>query len=141
MSAVPDSPVTTAPARQGSPSTGFRSWPRWGRLATYGVGVVVLLLIAGLVTAVVVVRHSFPQTTGSIAVPGLDARTTVLRDAHGIPQVYAGTSHDLFYAQGFVQAQDRFFEMDVRRHTTAGRLSEMFGEATLPVDKTIRTMG
>ncbi len=141
MSAVPDSPVTTAPARQGSPSTGFRSWPRWGRLATYGVGVVVLVLIAGLVTAVVVVRHSFPQTTGSIAVPGLDARTTVVRDAHGIPQVYAGTSHDLFYAQGFVQAQDRFFEMDVRRHTTAGRLSEMFGEATLPVDKTIRTMG
>ena len=65
----------------------------------------------------------------------------MLRDDHGIPQVYASTSHDLFYAQGFVQAQDRFFEMDVRRHTTAGRLSELFGEQTLQVDKTIRTMG
>ncbi len=59
----------------------------------------------------------------------------------GIPQVYAGTCHDLFYAQGYVQAQDRFFEMDVRRHTTAGRLSEMFGETTLEIDKYIRTMG
>jgi penicillin amidase len=65
----------------------------------------------------------------------------VLRDGSGIPQVYAGTSHDLFYAQGFVQAQDRFFEMDVRRHTTAGRLSEMFGPATLDVDEAVRTMG
>jgi len=112
-----------------------------GRWSTYGVVVLVLVLVAALVGGVVVVRHSLPQTDGEITVPGLDARTTVLRDDHGIPQVYAGTSHDLFYAQGFVQAQDRFFEMDVRRHTTSGRLSELFGESTLGVDKTIRTMG
>ncbi len=43
------------------------------------------------------------------------------------PQVYADSPHDLFLAQGYVQAQDRFYEMDVRRHITAGRLSEMFG--------------
>ena len=55
--------------------------------------------------------------------PGLDGTVEVLRDDHGIPQVYADTAHDLFCAQGFVQAQDRFFEMDVRRHITAGRLS------------------
>ncbi len=100
-----------------------------------------LLLVVVAVAGVVVVRSSFPQTDGDISVPGLDGTVKVLRDAHGIPQVYAGSSHDLFYAQGFVQAQDRFFEMDVRRHTTAGRLSEMFGESTLQVDKTIRTMG
>src|SRR3546814_7882211 len=44
-------------------------------------------------------------------------------------------------AQGFVHAQDRFFEMDVRRHITAGRLSELFGESTLETDKMVRTMG
>ncbi len=120
---------------------GFRSWPRWGRFTTYAVVAVVLVLVAALVAAVLVVRQSFPQTGGEIAVPGLDGEVRVVRDAHGIPQVYAGTSHDLFYAQGFVQAQDRFYEMDVRRHTTAGRLSELFGEGTLQIDKTVRTMG
>ena len=133
--------AASPPQGTGASRTGFRSWPRWGRWSTYGVVALVLLLVLTLVAAVVVVRHSFPQTDGQIAVPGLEAETRVLRDAHGIPQVYAGSSHDLFYAQGFVQAQDRFFEMDVRRHTTAGRLSELFGEATLPVDKTVRTMG
>ncbi len=141
MAVVPDRPETTSPPRPGPRSSGFRSWPRWGRWSTYAVGVLVLLLVAGLVAVVVVVRHPFPQTEGTVAVPGLDERTTVLRDERGIPQVYAATSHDLFYAQGYVQAQDRFFEMDVRRHTTAGRLSEMFGASTLDVDKTVRTMG
>ena len=142
MSAVSETPPAASsqgatPARSG----GFRSWPRWGRWSTYGVAVVVLLLVGALLAGVVVVRDSFPQADGDVALPGLDGKVQVLRDDHGIPQIYAGTSHDLFYAQGFVQAQDRFFEMDVRRHTTAGRLSEMFGESTLEVDKTIRTMG
>jgi penicillin amidase len=135
MTAVPD---TSAPLSRGA---GFRSWPRWGRWSSYAAVGLVLLLVAVLVAGVVVVRHSFPQTEGDIAVPGLGSKVEVLRDDHGIPQVYASTSHDLFYAQGFVQAQDRFFEMDVRRHTTAGRLSELFGEQTLDIDKTIRTMG
>ncbi len=65
----------------------------------------------------------------------------VLRDDHGIPQVYADNSADLFYAQGFVQAQDRFFEMDFRRHVTAGRISELLGEKTVETDMYIRTMG
>ena len=54
----------------------------------------------------------------------------MLRDAHGVPQIYADNSTDLFFAQGYVQAQDRFFEMDFRRHVTAGRLSELFGRKT-----------
>ncbi len=119
----------------------FRSWSRAARWSTYGVVVLVLVVLAALVAGVVVVRKSFPQTTGQIEVPGLGSKVTVLRDAHGIPQVYADSAKDLFYAQGFVQAQDRFFEMDVRRHITAGRLSEMFGRTTLKADMFIRTMG
>ena len=65
----------------------------------------------------------------------------MVRDDHGIPQVYADTDADLMFAQGYVHAQERFFEMDFRRHVTAGRLSEMFGEDTLETDKFIRTMG
>ena len=51
----------------------------------------------------------------------------MVRDAHGIVQIYADDAEDLFQAQGYVQAQDRFYEMDVRRHITSGRLSELFG--------------
>jgi penicillin amidase len=102
---------------------------------------VVLALIAAFVAAVVTVRKSFPQTSGRIAVPGLGAKVTVVRDTAGIPQVYANTPHDLFYAQGYVQAQDRFFQMDFRRHVTAGRLSELVGKDALESDMFVRTMG
>ncbi|MEO5710456.1 MAG: penicillin acylase family protein, partial [Nocardioidaceae bacterium] len=102
---------------------------------------VALLLVIALAVGVVVVRQSFPQTDGDLSLDGLDGTVKVIRDDHGIPQVYAGSAHDLFFAQGFTQAQDRMYEMDVRRHVTAGRLSEMFGESTLETDKTIRTMG
>jgi penicillin amidase len=102
---------------------------------------VVLALIAAFVAAVVTVRKSFPQTGGRIAVPGLGAKVTVVRDTAGIPQVYANTPHDLFYAQGYVQAQDRFFQMDFRRHVTAGRLSELVGKPGLEADMSVRTMG
>ena len=65
----------------------------------------------------------------------------MVRDEQGIAQVYADTDADLMFAQGFVHAQDRFFEMDFRRHVTAGRLSEIFGADTLETDRFIRTMG
>jgi penicillin G amidase len=82
-----------------------------------------------------------PQTTGTISLPGLDADVEVRRDARGVPTILADTSHDLFYAQGFVHAQDRFWEMDVRRHVTAGRLSEMFGDSQVETDTFVRTLG
>ena len=81
------------------------------------------------------------SSDGTLRVAGLADRVQVLRDEHGIPQVYADNSADLFYAQGFVQAQDRFFEMDFRRHVTAGRISELLGKATVETDLFIRTMG
>ena len=108
---------------------------------TYVAVLLVLAVVAALVAGVVVVRKPFPQTDGEIDVPGLQSEVAVLRDGNGIPQVYADTAHDLFYAQGFVQAQDRFYEMDVRRHITSGRLSELLGEDALETDMFIRTMG
>ncbi|WP_405139494.1 penicillin acylase family protein [Sphaerisporangium sp. NBC_01403] len=97
------------------------------------------LLLAGV--GVWTVRRSFPQLDGELRLPGLSAKVTVLRDRHGIPQIYADDPKDLFRAQGYVHAQDRFWEMDFRRKTTAGRLSELFGTSTLDVDKVVRTLG
>ena len=97
--------------------------------------------VAAVTTAAV--RRPFPQTSGDVEVSGIEGRITVLRDARGVPQVYADTAEDLFRAQGWVHAQDRFFEMDWRRHVTAGRLSELVGadEDALLADKVIRTLG
>ncbi|WP_326689786.1 penicillin acylase family protein [Streptomyces sp. NBC_01795] len=106
---------------------------------------VVLLLVAGIgggtYWGVSTVRDSFPQTTGSLKLKGLAAPVSVKRDGSGIPQIYADKAEDLFLAQGYVQAQDRFWEMDVRRHMTAGRLSEMFGDSQVETDAFLRTLG
>ncbi|MFI6421417.1 penicillin acylase family protein [Streptomyces sp. NPDC050842] len=107
--------------------------------------VLVLALVAGIgfggYWGVTTVRASFPQTTGEIRLDSLSADVTVKRDANGVPQIYADNETDLFRAQGYVQAQDRFYEMDVRRHVTAGRLSEMFGESQVETDSFLRTLG
>lgn len=108
------------------------------------LGLIGFLVVAALVLSVVavsLVRRSFPQTEGEITVPGLAADITVLRDERGIPQIYGDSVTDIAKAQGFVHAQDRFFEMDFRRHVTSGRLAELVGEAGLETDRVIRTMG
>jgi penicillin amidase len=133
-------PSADAPAQRRSWWRAFRAWPRAFRWTTYLVVVLVLVVLAGLVTGVVLVRKPFPQVDGEVRLPGLDAEVTVLRDAHGIPQLYGDTTDDLMRAQGYVHAQERFYEMDVRRHATAGRLAEMFGEAALESDRFVRTM-
>ncbi|HET6673015.1 MAG TPA: penicillin acylase family protein [Agromyces sp.] len=86
------------------------------------------------------VQRSFPTTAGRIDVPGITAAVTVYRDDAGIPQLIAETDHDLFFAQGYVHAQDRFWEMDFRRHVTAGRVAELFGESQVATDAFIRTL-
>lgn len=128
------------PANENAPSV-----KKKGRRARLIVLVLVLALFAGLgygaYWSADNVRASFPQTTGSLKVPGLAGAVDVKRDSHGIPQLYADSDEDLFRAQGFVHAQDRFWEMDVRRHMTSGRLSEMFGSGQVETDAFLRTLG
>lgn len=105
-------------------------------------GLLVVLLIGGVVGyGVHTVRASFPQVAGTVQVDGLNAPVDVVRDQLGIPAIYADSLDDLFFAQGYVHAQDRFWEMDVRRHITSGRLSEMFGESQVTTDSFLRTLG
>ena len=108
------------------------------------LSVVVLVVIAIVVATVVgisLIRRPLPQTSGELSVSGLTTKVTVLRDNQGVPQIYADNPQDLFRAQGYVAAQDRFFQMDLRRHISAGRLSEMVGKDGLQTDRVIRTMG
>ncbi|MGQ4432293.1 MULTISPECIES: penicillin acylase family protein [unclassified Streptomyces] len=122
-----------------------KSGRKKGRKARLLVLVLVLAIIGGIAYgaywSISTVRASLPQTTGSITLDGLSGPVDVKRDSYGIPQIYASSDADLFMAQGYVQAQDRFYEMDVRRHMTSGRLSEMFGKGQVKNDEFLRTLG
>jgi penicillin G amidase len=117
---------------------------RAARAAGIATGVVLIAALVVLVVLVVTfVRRPLPDRGGQLALPGLGAKVTVVRDDRGIPQIYASNPADLFRAQGYVHAQDRFFEMDLRRHITAGRLSELVGrnDDALLSDSVVRTLG
>ncbi|QFZ75832.1 penicillin acylase family protein [Streptomyces fagopyri] len=134
-------PNTTASSGQKPGKSGRKK----GRRARLILIVLVLALIGGVAYGgywgVSTVRASFPQTKGSLTLEGLSGPVDVKRDGYGIPQIYASSDEDLFMAQGYVQAQDRFYEMDVRRHMTSGRLSEMFGKGQVKNDEFLRTLG
>ena len=71
----------------------------------------------------------------------LSAPVTVTRDGHGVPTIEAAQSDDLFFAQGYVTAQDRLWQMDVMRRFGSGELSEILGEDTLKLDREQRILG
>ncbi|GGS65664.1 penicillin acylase family protein [Streptomyces violaceus] len=134
-------PNTTASTGQQPGKSGRRK----GRKARLIVLVLVLALVGGVgfggYWSISTVRASFPQTKGTLTLKGLSGPVEVKRDNYGIPQIYASSDADLFMAQGYVQAQDRFYEMDVRRHMASGRLSEMFGKSQVDNDEFLRTLG
>jgi len=119
----------------------FRLLPKPLRVTAYVALALVGALVLSMLMVVVLSRQPLPQTDGELDLPGLESSVTVVRDDHGIPQLYGDSVADLMRGQGFVHAQERFFEMDVRRHVTSGRLSELFGEGTVETDTFIRTLG
>ena len=86
-------------------------------------------------------KGRLPQINGTLNLPGLSAPVEVIRDRWGVPHIYAANAHDLFFAQGFVHAQDRLWQMELNRRTATGRLSELFGALALDTDRAVRTFG
>jgi penicillin amidase len=105
-------------------------------------------LLLGLLALVVVlaavgtwlVRRAWPQTEGKIVAAGLSAPVQVIRDRWGVPSLYAANEHDLFFAQGYVHAQDRLWQMEFNRRLGAGELSTLFGRRVLATDKSLRAL-
>src|SRR5581483_3071947 len=77
---------------------------------------------------------------GKLAVPGLTHSVTVLRDRWGVAHIYAQDQHDLFFAQGFVVAQDRLFQMELWNRSGQGRLAEVLGPTALLRDVNARLL-
>lgn len=103
--------------------------------------VVLIVGLAGFGYGFATTRRAWPQTDGRVQVTGLQAPVTVIRDRWGIPHIYAPNPHDLFFAQGYVHAQDRFWQMEFWRRIGSGRLAEVLGEEALDRDRFIRTVG
>jgi penicillin amidase len=114
---------------------------KWVRRSLYVIGgLLVLILLVGA-GGYLWLRTSLPQTTGSVVVPRLGAKVEIVRDGDGVVTIRAQSEADAFYALGFAHAQDRLFQMDMMRRLGAGRLSEVVGDATVSVDKTMRILG
>ncbi len=91
-----------------------------------------VLIVAALAVGLVIInnvrRGALPLYNGELTVSGLNSDVTVYRDERGMPHIYAMNEHDLYFATGYVMAQERLWQMDLIRRATTGRLSEIFGE-------------
>lgn len=86
-------------------------------------------------------RARQPVLEGSMTIPGLSGKVEIIRDRWGVPHIYASTNRDLFFAQGFVHAQDRLWQMETHRRLARGRLAELVGEVALETDRASRAFG
>lgn len=86
-------------------------------------------------------KRALPPVEGEVRAPGLRGPVEVIRDRWGVPHIYAENDHDLFFAQGYVIASERLFQLDFLLRLGTGTLSELFSELTLPIDRFVRTVG
>ncbi|MFO1057052.1 MAG: penicillin acylase family protein [Dongiaceae bacterium] len=114
---------------------------RWLRRGLLGLAGLLVLLLAAAGGAWLWLSGSLPQTTGTVAIAGLEAPVQLMRDRDGIVTIRAGSEHDAYLALGYAHAQDRLAQMDLMRRLGAGRLSEVIGAATVPIDVEMRTLG
>ena len=103
--------------------------------------VVFVLMAAAFGYVYFIARSALPQIDGRLKASGLSAAVTVTRDTHGVPTIEAQTLEDLFFAQGYVTAQDRLWQMDGMRRFASGELAEILGEDLLKIDREQRILG
>src|SRR3954470_23558619 len=105
--------------------------------------IILLLLLAVIIVVAAFVwtaKSSLPQLDGSFKVAGLKSPVSVLRDAQGMPHIRAASMEDAIFAQGYVTAQDRLWQMDIPRRFAAGELSEILGPDLIRHDREQRIL-
>jgi penicillin G amidase len=128
-----------------TPAADLSAPPRKRRLfprVALGLLLALTLVVLGAIAYLYAVAHSaLPQLDGTVVIRGLSAAVTVIRDARGVPAIEAKGLEDLFFAQGYVTAQDRLWQMDIMRRFAAGEMSEIVGPALLKHDREQRILG
>src|SRR5580700_8838112 len=92
----------------------------------------------GLLALVLIVAGSLAADT--IKTPGIEKQVEILRDRWGVPHIYAATVHDLFFAQGYITAKDRLFQLDLWRRVGTGKLAEVLGPSAIERDRLARSV-
>ena len=107
------------------------------------LAIIVLLGGGGFAYFSYINNAPLPQIDGQLNAHGLQAKVEVIRDSYGVPHIYGQNLHDVIFAQGYVQAQDRWWQMEFFRHTCAGRIEELTGKkaSLIAADSYFRTMG
>lgn len=110
-------------------------------LLTKALAALVALIIVLCAGTYAFVRRSLPAVDGDVSVAGISATVEIVRDRDAIPHIFARTKADALFGLGYVHAQDRLWQMEFQRRIGNGRLSEIFGAATVPQDRFLRTVG
>jgi len=114
---------------------------KWGRRLAVAAAILLILIVAaggGLYWWIS--RIGYPEVKGSVQT-GVEEEVEIIRDDYGVPHIKASSQADLFYAQGYAQAQDRMWQMDISRRAVSGRLSEVLGLQMLSNDRFALTVG
>ncbi len=111
------------------------------RLLTGAVSIGLLGGAVVLLGAYGYLRQSLPVVNGTVTVAGLSGEIEIVRDRDAVPHIFATSKADALFGLGYVHAQDRLWQMEFQRRIGHGRLSEIFGEATLSQDRFLRTVG
>jgi penicillin amidase len=120
----------------------LRERGRWWRRAFFYLAIILVLVLIGTLGSLYRLVHApLPQLDGAAAVPGLASEVHVIRDGHGVPTIEASNLEDLFFAQGYVTAQDRLWQMDVMKRFAAGEIAEILGPDLLAHDREQRILG
>lgn len=106
------------------------------------IGIALMLIVVALLIALAWYRSaSQPQISGTLKIAGPVAAIDIVRDAEGIPHIYAQSNSDAYFALGFVHAQDRLWQLEMNRRIAAGRMAEILGPNALDIDRFLRTLG
>jgi penicillin G amidase len=95
---------------------------------------------ASLALAYYLAGQSLPDYDRTLTLEGPEQGLEIVRDRHAVPHILAKTDHDAFFGLGFAHAQDRLWQLTLMRRTAQGRLSEVFGAATLDIDRLMREL-
>ena len=108
----------------------------------YKIMLALLIMIpAALLGGLIYLYSLQPQYAGRLRLAGLQQEVEVIFDAYGIPHIYGQNEPDVYFALGYVHAQERLFQMEMMRRVAAGRLAEILGEKLVNTDKFFRTLG
>ncbi|MGB4084545.1 MAG: penicillin acylase family protein [Bacteroidales bacterium] len=100
-----------------------------------------VVLLAGVIAVPALRKSGLPELNGEKSLSALTAEVKVIRDERGVPHIYASNEHDLYFMTGYITAQERLWQMDMVRHATQGRLSELFKRDMFETDIFLRALG